>query len=145
MALVPLLLKTLEQKIRTKLEELPPFKKSVVDTLISINAFVTRKRPWFGFSNLLLRRIHETFGGKLRLIFAGGAFVEKSTAQFFYDLGIPVVIGYGLTEAGTVLTVNDLRPFRSDTVGKPFQLLKLKFMNLMIAASVKFGHEAVRL
>ncbi len=27
--------------------------------------------------------------------------------------------GYGLTEAGTVLTLNDLKPFRADTVGKP--------------------------
>jgi long-chain acyl-CoA synthetase len=39
--------------------------------------------------------------------------------QFFYDLGIPVANGYGLTEAGTVVTVNDMRPFRADTVGKP--------------------------
>jgi long-chain acyl-CoA synthetase len=30
-----------------------------------------------------------------------------------------VVIGYGLTEAGTVLSVNDLKPFRADTVGVP--------------------------
>jgi long-chain acyl-CoA synthetase len=30
-----------------------------------------------------------------------------------------VAIGYGLTEAGTVLTVNDLKPFRADSVGIP--------------------------
>ena len=41
------------------------------------------------------------------------------TLQFFYNLGIPVVNGYGLTESGTAVTVNDLKPFRSDTVGKP--------------------------
>jgi long-chain acyl-CoA synthetase len=29
------------------------------------------------------------------------------------------VVGYGLTEAGTVLTVNDLKPFRADSVGPP--------------------------
>ena len=36
----------------------------------------------------------------------------------FYRLGLPVVIGYGLTEACTVATVNDLAPFRGDSVGK---------------------------
>lgn len=126
MALVPLLLKTLEEKIRAKFTELPPFKKKFTETLIAINAFVTRNKPWYAFSNLLLRPIHKTFGGKLRLIFAGGAFVEASTAQFFYDLGIPVVIGYGLTEAGTVITVNDLNPFRSDTVGRPLSITQVK-------------------
>ena len=44
-------------------------------------------------------------------------------------LGIPVANGYGLTEAGTVLTLNDLRPFRADTVGKPVPGVELKILN----------------
>jgi long-chain acyl-CoA synthetase len=32
---------------------------------------------------------------------------------------LPVVIGYGLTECCTVATVNDLAPFRADSVGRP--------------------------
>lgn len=126
MALVPLLLKTLEDKVRHRLNELPPLKKLLIQTLISINAYVTRNKPWYRFSRLLLAPIHKIFGGKLRQIFAGGAFVEASTAQFFYNLGIPVVIGYGLTEAGTVITVNDLKPFRANTVGKPLSITEIK-------------------
>jgi len=49
--------------------------------------------------------------------------------QFFYDLGIPVANGYGLTEAGTAVTVNDLRPFRADTVGKPLPGIEVKIVN----------------
>lgn len=49
--------------------------------------------------------------------------------QFFYDLGIPVVNGYGLTEAGTALTLNDLKPFRADTVGKPLRGVELRILN----------------
>ena len=49
--------------------------------------------------------------------------------QFFYDLGIPVVNGYGLTEAGTALTLNDLKPFRADTVGKPLPGVELRILN----------------
>ncbi len=129
MALVPLLLKNLEQKIRDKFAALPPLKRKITNTLIAINALVTKNRPWYAFSRWLLAPIHKTFGGHLRFIFAGGAFVESSTAQFFYDLGIPVVIGYGLTEAGTVLTVNDLKPFRSDTVGKPLSITNIDIRN----------------
>ena len=69
-------------------------------------------------SRLLLRDIHQAFGGELRALFVGGAFTEPATLQFFYDLGIPVANGYGLTEAGTAITLNDFKPFRADTVGK---------------------------
>lgn len=55
--------------------------------------------------------------------------MEPSTMQFFYDLGIPVVNGYGLTEAGTALTLNDLKPFRADTVGKPLPGVELRILS----------------
>lgn len=129
MALVPLLLQTLEQKIRDRLASLNGIKKSITHFLIRLNSILTKDRPRYGLSKILLAPIHSVFGGHLRLIFAGGAFVESSTAQFFYDLGIPVVIGYGLTEAGTVLTVNDLHPFRANTVGKPLSITKIRIYN----------------
>src|SRR5207237_6799397 len=34
-----------------------------------------------------------------------------------------------LTEAGTALTLNDFRPFRSDTVGKPLPGIELRVLN----------------
>ena len=55
--------------------------------------------------------------------------MEPSTLQFFYDLGIPVANGYGLTEACTALTLNDLKPFRADTVGKPLPGVELRILN----------------
>ncbi|MFH1263476.1 MAG: AMP-binding protein, partial [Pseudomonadota bacterium] len=125
MAVVPMLLKAIEGKIRERLASLPPWKRPLFGTLQGINRFLTRKTPNASVSHALLRPIHRSFGGKIQLLFAGGAFVDPGTAQFLYDLGIPVVIGYGLTEAGTVLTVNDLHPYRSDTVGKPIRNVEL--------------------
>ena len=78
---------------------------------------------------MLLRQVHKAFGGELRALFTGGAFTEPSTLQFFYDLGIPVANGYGLTEAGTALTLNDFKPFRADTVGKPLPGVELRVLN----------------
>jgi len=80
-------------------------------------------------SRLLLGSVHRGFGGELLALITGGAFIEPSTMQFFYDLGVPVVNGYGLTEAGTALTLNDLRPFRADTVGKPLPGVELRILN----------------
>jgi len=49
--------------------------------------------------------------------------------QFFYDLGISVANAYGLTEGCMGLTVNDLKPFRADTVGKPLPGIELRILN----------------
>jgi long-chain acyl-CoA synthetase len=118
-ALVPTILKNLEKKIRDRLDELPKWQRFAIDQLIDLNDYATRREPNHRLSSKLLRPIHDQFGGKLRLMFCGGAFVERACAEFFNRLGLPVAIGYGLTEAGTVLTVNDLKPFRGDSVGKP--------------------------
>ena len=62
-------------------------------------------------------------------MFVGGAFTEPATLQFFYDLGILVGNGYGCTEAGTVITFNDFKPFRADTVGKPLPGMEIRIDN----------------
>jgi long-chain acyl-CoA synthetase len=90
-----------------------------MDGLMTVNETLTRREPKHELSKLLVKPIHDEFGGKLKLMFCGGAFVDRSCAEFFYRLGLPVVIGYGLTEAGTVVTINDLKPFRADSVGAP--------------------------
>ena len=97
--------------------------------MIATNKLLTRRRPKVKLSRMLLPGVHRGFGGELLAVFTGGAFIEPSTMQFFYDLGIPVVNGYGLTEAGTALTLNDLKPFRADTVGKPLPGVELRLLN----------------
>jgi long-chain acyl-CoA synthetase len=119
MALVPRILKALETRIEDQLDERSEFERNTLDRLANLNELATQRAPRPGLSKTLLKPLHDKFGGKLRLIFAGGAFVERKNAEYFYRLGFPVVIGYGLTEAGTVLSVNDLKPFRADTVGVP--------------------------
>lgn len=118
MALVPLVLEAFERTIRERLDEQAPLRRSLFDGLSALNAALTRRVPNPGLSRRLLGPVHDAFGGHLELLFCGGAFVDRDRAQFFYDLGLPVVIGYGLTEACTVVTVNDLRPFRADSVGR---------------------------
>jgi len=129
MSLVPMVLKNLERGLRQRFNELPKGKRAVLNAAIAANRAFTRRRPRLKLSRALLREVHAAFGGNLRAFFVGGAFTEPKTLQFFYDLGILVVNGYGCTEAGTVITVNDLKPFRADTVGKPLPGLEVKLAN----------------
>ena len=128
-SLVPMIVKNLERGLRAKFDELPAWKRAILNGMIGFNKMLTRSKPLVKVSRTLLPEVHRAFGGQLLALFTGGAFMEPSTSQFFYDLGIPVVNGYGLTEAGTVLTVNDLKPFRADTVGKPLPGVELRVLS----------------
>lgn len=128
-SLVPMVLKNLERGLKAKFDALSKPKRFVLERSIAVNKFFTGWRPDVRLSRVMLRQVHKAFGGELRAMFTGGAFMEASTLKFFYDLGVPVANGYGLTEAGTVLTLNDLKPFRADTVGKPLPGVELRVLN----------------
>jgi long-chain acyl-CoA synthetase len=128
-SLVPLVLKNLQKGLQARFDVLPAAKRKIFNALVAINKALTKSRPRPGISRRLLKGVHEAFGGELRAIIVGGAFTEPQTLQFFYDLGIPVANGYGLTEAGTAITVNDLKPFRADTVGKPLPGMEVRIVN----------------
>jgi long-chain acyl-CoA synthetase len=128
-SLVPLVLKNLERGIKGNFEALSSAKRFVLNRMIALNKLLTRKQPNVELSRKLLPQVHKAFGGELLALITGGAFIEPATMQFFYDLGIPVANGYGLTEACTALTLNDLKPFRADTVGKPLPGVDLRILN----------------
>src|SRR3989449_3537357 len=128
-SLVPLVLKNLQKGLQARFDALPPAKRKIFNALVAIKQALTKSKSRPGISRRLLKQVHEAFGGELRAIIVGGAFTEPQTLQFFYDLGIPVANGYGLTEAGTAITVNDLKPFRADTVGKPLPGMEVRIMN----------------
>jgi len=127
--LVPLILKNLQKGLQARFDALPPAKRKMFNALRAVNKALTKSRPRLGISRRLLKQVHDAFGGELQAIIVGGAFTEPQTLQFFYDLGIPVANAYGLTEGCMGSTVNDLKPFRADTVGKPLPGIKVRVVN----------------
>jgi long-chain acyl-CoA synthetase len=53
------------------------------------------------YDRIVLSKIREKFGGRLRYMGSGGAACSLPVLQFFEDIGIPICEGYGLTETGT--------------------------------------------
>src|SRR5579862_4855577 len=141
MALVPLILKNLQKGLTERFAALPRGKRRILDVLIAINRSFTRKKPRLGLSRKLLKDIHAAFGGKLQALLVGGAFTEPATIEFFHDLGIPIYNGYGCTEACTAITLNDLQPFRPDTVGRPVRGMEIRILN---PDAEEIGEVAVR-
>jgi len=64
------------------------------------------KLEWTLADKLVYKKIRTGTGGKLRMVFSGGAPLSKDLAEFFWSIGIPIYQGYGLTETSPILTSN---------------------------------------
>jgi long-chain acyl-CoA synthetase len=67
---------------------------------------------------LVFAKVKEKLGGRLRLGVSGAAPLGIDVLEFFHSLGMLVVEGYGLTETGSSLSVNDSDDFKFGTVGR---------------------------
>jgi long-chain acyl-CoA synthetase len=75
---------------------------------------------------LVRTKVKERFGGHLKAMVSGGAPLNYDVGVFFVALGLPVLQGYGQTEAAPVISANPPHRPRLDTVGPPFKGVELK-------------------
>ena len=61
-----------------------------------------KRRTGVNIGRAVFRELHGRLGGRLRLIASGGAALNPATARNFLRLGLPVIQGWGLTEAAPV-------------------------------------------
>ena len=68
---------------------------------------------------LVRKKVRARFGGKLVALVSGGARLDPDLSGFFLALGLPLIQGYGQSEAGPVISVNLPWNNRRTTVGEP--------------------------
>ena len=68
---------------------------------------------------LVLSKVRERFGGRIRFFISGSAALNQEVAQWFNGAGLTILEGYGMTETSSAATVN--RPYanKAGTVGWP--------------------------
>ena len=119
---VPLILEKLNRRIEKEIERQGRTGKSKLASLVSGVVSEDSKRKMFS-------SVHESFGGRLRKIIVGAAAVNKSTVDAFESYGIPVIIGYGLTECSPIVLCNSDIDRKSDSVGKPLRGAEVKIID----------------
>jgi long-subunit acyl-CoA synthetase (AMP-forming)/alkylation response protein AidB-like acyl-CoA dehydrogenase len=70
--------------------------------------------------------LKAALGGRVRVAVSGGAALPERTAAWFSARGVPLVEGYGLAEAGPVVTLASPRSLRPGTVGQPLAGVELR-------------------
>lgn len=67
---------------------------------------------------LVFSKIKEKTGGRLKFMISGGAALPKNVGEFFGDLGIKILEGFGLTETSPVMAVTEYHRQVYGTVGR---------------------------
>lgn len=78
-----------------------------------------RRLFWRVLKHLIAEKVVSRFGGKLRIAVSGGAPLSSAISRFFIGLGVPLLQGYGLTEAGPVVSANRPEGNMPASVGEP--------------------------
>lgn len=55
---------------------------------------------------LVFKKVRQVFGPNFKFFVGGGAMLEIKQQQFFNCIGVPVMQGYGLSEASPIISVN---------------------------------------
>lgn len=126
---VPRLYEVLRQKILSGVKRQGGLKAQLFDQAISLG----KRRYQEGrlpahlsaidalLDRLVRKKVNERFGGRLKAMVSGGAPLNYDVGLFFVALGLPVLQGYGQTEAAPVISANLPGRSKIDTVGPPLK------------------------
>jgi long-chain acyl-CoA synthetase len=88
------------------------------------------KKPlYLLYDKLLFSKVRANFGGRLELFVGGGALLDIELQRFFYALGIPMLQGYGLTEAAPMISANSLKAHKLGSSGRVAPGIELRILD----------------
>ena len=67
------------------------------------------KKPFLAlYDKILFSKVREAFGGNLKFFVGGGALLDIDLQRFYYAIGVPMMQGYGLSEATPIISSNSI-------------------------------------
>ena len=81
---------------------------------------------WPLLQHFVAERVLSALGGRLRIAVSGGAALDPAVARFLCGLGVPLVEGYGLTEAAPVVTATTFEDSLPGSVGRPLHGVQVR-------------------
>ncbi|MFP4565870.1 MAG: AMP-dependent synthetase/ligase [Spirochaetaceae bacterium] len=131
MTVVPRILEKVFIKMNDRIEEYTGLKRKLVTAAMerakSKPAESSAFRPTDTIYNkLVYTKLREGLGGRLRYTICGSAKMRPDIGRFFWNIGIPVYEGYGLTEASPVIAANAPGRWKLGTVGTVYPSVEVK-------------------
>jgi long-chain acyl-CoA synthetase len=118
---VPLLWHSIYKKVEAAMAEKGMWKVNAAQKVAALSeAFGLNIR------RRLFAKVHEKFGGSLRILISGGAAIDPAVARGFRELGITFLQGYGLTESSPIIAVNRNNAFKDAAAGLPLPSVEVK-------------------
>ncbi len=138
---VPALAKNFRKNIEAAIRAKGPFVQRLFEdalkTAYKYNREGYNKNTWdlvsrsklFLYDRILFRKVRENFGGELKFFIGGGALLDIELQRFFYALGMPMMQGYGLSEATPIISSNSLDKHKLGSSGHLVTPLELKIVD----------------
>lgn len=132
---VPRLFEAIRTRVQRGLKDQSNFKRKLFDKTLSLGKKRYEQNGRLGLvdnlidqvlERLVRSKIKDRFGGRLKAFVAGGAALNYEVGLFFEALGLPLLQGYGQTEAAPVISVNRLGKVKLHTVGPPMKGVDVK-------------------
>ena len=92
---VPRLYDLMYKGIKAKIDKSP---------MAKVLLWFVLKTGWRNLGKKIFNKVHQTFGGHLQYMIAGGAALNREVGAFFYGIGFDIMEGYGMTEASPMIS-----------------------------------------
>jgi long-chain acyl-CoA synthetase len=135
MTAVPRLYETMHQRLQRAMEREGGLKAKLFQRALALGrkrledprslSLRERALDWL-LGILVCRKVGKRFGGRLKAMVSGGAPLNPEIGKFFLALGVPLLQGYGQTEASPVVSANPPNRIKIETVGPPLDGVELK-------------------
>ncbi|EGJ49672.1 AMP-binding protein [Desulfocurvibacter africanus] len=122
---VPRLYKALVDGIEAKVKASGALARMIFGLLLGLSMKVY-KRTGIRLGKLLFGSLNRRLGGRVRFLASGGSLLDPELGWKLEGLGLPVAIGYGLTETSPLLASKQLDSREMDSVGVPLPGVELR-------------------